>query len=198
MSRETDEVIAALIDLCREKKVTCIAQVGAEDGSEAWAIMTALEIPGFAVEADSRCLPCTPDLPFFNVAIGAGLELVPFYEHPTLGLSGMFAREDKGERSRAILQIGLDDFCKSLNRVPDALIVDTEGSTLEVLEGATGILKDLEVLYAECQTHAIRPGIRTLDDVEEFLRIFAPHLRRREGLPAYDGGSQGNYTWCRA
>lgn len=195
--RETDEVITSLIALCKEKKVTCIGQIGAEDGSEAWAIMTALEIPGFAVEADSRCQPCTPDLPFFNVAIGAGLELVKFYEHPTPGLSGMFEREDQGERARNILQISLDDFCLSLNREPDALIIDTEGSTLEVLEGATQILCGTEVIYAECQTLAIRPGIRTLDEVEEFLRVHAPHLRRREGLPAYDGGSQGNYCWVR-
>lgn len=197
MSRETDEVIDALVELCREKEVTCIGQIGAEDGSEAWAVMTALKIHGFAIEADSRCQPCTPDLPFFNVAIGAGLEIVRFYEHPTPGLSGMFAREDKGERMRAILQIGLDDFCESLNSVPDALIIDTEGSTLEVLEGATGILKNLEVLYAECQVDVLRPGVRTLDEVENFLRVHAPHLRRREGLPAYDGGSQGNYTWVR-
>lgn len=195
--RETDEVITALVNLCRDKKVTCIGQIGAEDGSEAWAVMTALEIPGFAIEADSRCQPCTPDLPFFNVAIGAGLELVKFYEHPTPGLSGMFEREDQGERARNILQIGLDDFCQSFGRDPDALIIDTEGSTLEVLEGAIGILKGIEVLYAECQVDVLRPGIRTLDEVENFLRVHAPHLKRREGPPAYDGGSQGNYCWVR-
>lgn len=89
----------------------------------------------------------------------------------------------------------LDTFCAAYSIKPDALIVDTEGSGLDVLEGAGDLLDDVKLIYAELQNAVIRPGVRLRPEVESFLSVrgFTQHSE----LPTYDAGGQGNFTYVR-
>ena len=121
---------------------------------------------------------------------------MPFYLHQNTGLSGHFPRGDSDSEICVLAQhVRLDHFCGIRYIEPDALIIDTEGSTMEALEGCGFILDNLKVVYAECQTQEIRPGIRLLPEVDKLL--VAHGMTQHEGLPSYDVGSQGNYTWIR-
>ena len=128
---------------------------------------------------------------------GGRVSYVPFYVHKTSGLSSPFVRGDSDEEARQFGQERLDTFCavRGISPLPDALIIDTEGSTLDVLEGCGAILNGVKLVYAEVQTCEIRPGMRLLPEVDAFLA--ARGFALRPGLPAYDGGAQGNYTWTK-
>ena len=197
MNHEEPHVIAALVALCKQMDVRCVVQVGAEDGFEAAEIARATGGRAIAIEADERCFNHRADgVEFHTALIGAtDCEAATFYRHVSFGLSSMLKRGDGGEEALELPQHRLDTFCAALDVRPDALVIDTEGTTLDVLKGATGILGGVRLIYAEVQTAEIRPGVSLLPDVEAWLteRGFV----RREGLPAYYPGSQGNYTFWR-
>jgi hypothetical protein len=127
--------------------------------------------------------------------IGAADSMTNFYVHAAQGLSSPIAREDGMEEKHELFQRRLDTFCAERGIVPDALLIDTEGTTLDVLEGAGSLINGVRLVYAECQTSMIRPGMRLLPEVDTLLtnRGFV----RRVGPPEYDAGGQGNYCWVR-
>ena len=196
MAREEEHVVAALVSLCKELGVTCVAQIGAEDGYEANEIRKATGARAIAIDGDPKCKPCAPEIEWYERLIGATDSYVTFYVHKTGGLSSLFMRGDSAEEARQLGQERLDTFiaARGLPK-PDALIIDTEGSTLDVLEGCSSLLDGVRVIYAEVQSVEIRPGMRLLPEVEAFLA--ARGFTLRPGLPAYDGGAQGNYTWTK-
>ena len=178
-------------------KITCLVQVGAEDGYEANAIREAVYgCRAVAIEPDPKCKPVSPKLEFHEALIGATNSVVEFYLNSVPGLSSQIPRYDGVEIRLTMPQQRLDTFCPKYGIVPDALIVDTEGTTLDVLEGCGSLIDGVRLIYAEVQAQEIRPGMRLLPEVEAFLaqRGFV----WREGPPAYSVGAQGNYTWVRA
>lgn len=191
---EEPHVIAALADLCKKMEIRCLVQVGAADADEAGRIHKETGCRAIGIEArdDAQCL--SGNVEYHHAIIGATDGVTEFYLHPTSELSGHFKRGDE-EKRVMMQQWRLDTFCFNNRLEPDALVIDTEGSTLDVLEGAGRILDNVRMIYAECQTEVLRPGIRLVGEVDTFLatRGFTAH----QGLPSYACGGQGNYTWVK-
>lgn len=195
MSQEEDHVISALVGLCKQLDVRCAVQIGAFDGSEVAAIQVATGCHAIAIEGNSLCKPISSDIEWHNVVIGATDGSTVFYLHPTHELSGQFPRGDGGELAISCEQMRLDTFCRERNLEPDALIIDTEGTGLDVLEGCGLLLDNVKLVYIELQNAVLRPGIRLRKETETLLE--AHGLTEHKGLPSYDVGGQGNYTWTR-
>ena len=198
MACEEEHVVAALVSLCKEMGVKCVAQIGAEDGYEVNEIRKATGCRAIAIEGDSHCKPCSPDIEWYERLIGATDCVTDFYQHDSLGLSSQIKRgDDAKEHLTRLGQERLDTFCaaRGISPRPDALIIDTEGTTLDVLEGCGDLIKGVKLVYAEVQAYAIRDGIRPVGDIDALLLPLG-FTHHRE-LPSYDGGAQSNLTWIR-
>ena len=195
MSQEEPHVVSALVDLCRKIGVSCLVQIGAEDGYEAEQVRLATGCRAVAIDADPQCGPLNgAGIEWHTAFIGAtDCAAFPFYLYGT-GLSTPFKR-DENAKPVEYPQVRLDTFCRDNGIIPDALVIDTEGSTLDVLEGCGELLADVKMCYAEVQAYAIRDGIRPVSDIDALLLPlgFTHHL----GLPSYDGGAQSNLTCIR-
>lgn len=195
MTCEHADVCRSLADICRKMAVSCVVQVGAEDGHEASYLAQTLGCRSIAIEANAG-VSSSPGIEYHVSVIGATNGPTTFYRHSNGALSGHFPRGSEEVAERRWMQ-RLDAFCGDNLIAPDALIIDTEGSTLEVLEGATGILGGVKVIYAEVQDYPIREGIRPFPLVDAFLaaRGFTAH----DAAPTYGkGDAQWNQTWVRA
>lgn len=192
--REKPETAAALADLCKEYGVTCVVQVGAGDGYEADFVRDAIGCSAVAIEGCTDSARVFDKTDWHIAVIGATDGPMPFYVHDNRNLSGQVKR-GTNERMVMVHQRRLDTFCRYHGYTPDALIIDTEGTTLDVLEGCGELLNNMKVVYAECQTVQIRPGIRTVTEVDKFL--VARGMTIHEGPPSYNPGGQGNFTWVR-
>jgi FkbM family methyltransferase len=196
MSREEDHVVHALEKLCQLHQVKCLFQVGACDGYEAYAVANKTGCKTVLFEPDPLCSPMARGMDWQAVMVGATDCVTTFYAHSTIGLSGQIARRDGAETAMQIKQTRLDTFCEQNDVWPDALIIDTEGTTLDVLEGCGDkILDGLKLVYAECQHSILRPGMRVVGEVNNLL--VAHGMALRPGLPSYDAGVQANFTWIR-
>lgn len=193
MSRERDEVTDALVRVCRLYGVKCLVQVGAHDGWEADVIRSAIGCRAVAIEGNTNCQPMSLGLEYRHAVIGATDGRTTFYLHKSPELSGNFQRDES--IPVIVDEQRLDTFCGAMGIQPDALIIDTEGTTLEVLEGAVERLPGVRLIYAEVQHAPLFPGGRLLPEVEAFLSVRG--FSRCEGLPAYGAGPQGNYLWVR-
>jgi len=197
MTREHDDVVESLAGVCERLGVACVVQVGAEDGYEADCLSVMIGCRAVAIDADPSCNPVSKLLEYHRYIIGATDCKTNFYPNFTHGLSSTLSRKDKSEYLlENEQQYRLDTFCTMNDIKPDCLIIDTEGTTLDVLEGCGDLLDNVKVIYAECQSHNLRPGVRPVTQVDEFLsaRGFTQHL----GPPSYSAGQvQGNYTWVR-
>lgn len=194
MAREQAQVVGALVDLLRQAGARCIVQVGAEDGWEADQIRLATGCRAVAIEADENCRPCSADLEYYHALIGAtDCASTAFYIYGP-GLSTTYPRDLQGKLVW-LPQQRLDTFCARAGLKPDALIIDTEGGTMDVLEGCGQLLERLSCIYAEVQAHPIRPGIRPVSAVNALLLPMG--FTQHWGLPSYDGGPQSNLTWMR-
>ena len=190
MSSESPDVITALISLCRQYAVRTVLQVGAEDGYEADCIRRELGCRAVCIEPDTRCGPVSHLLEWHEVLIGEGDGVTDFYLHATTGLSSKIQRHTKETLAR-IPQMRLDAFCRRHEVKPDCLIIDCEGTTLEVLRSAGPMLGFVSIVYCEVQ-HDDSHGPRNDSDVYAYLETFG--LRKRDGAPSYCAGSQSN--WC--
>ena len=197
MSQEEQGIVSALSTLCQELGVTCLVQVGAEDGFEADSIREATGCRAIAIEGLSNCKPYSDKLEYHYAIIGATNCVMPFYDYGP-GLSSQVPRKDIYALPYDIIQTRLDTFCNERGIVPDALIIDTEGTTLDVLEGCGDLLDGIKIIYCEVQSpqYALeREGSRPFGEVDTFLssRGFAI----RNGYPNYCAGPQANVTWIR-
>ncbi len=196
MNHEASNVVEALSELCAKVDVTTLIQVGADDGYESNEIREFMSCRAIAIDGDTRCVPISPTLEFHHLLIGATDSTTPFYVHSTLGLSSELTRADGKEKKALLQQYRLDTFCEMHGDIePDALIIDTEGTTLDVLEGCGELLDRMKLIYAEVQTYELRPGVRLIGEVDKLL--VAHGMTQHDGLPSYDGGAQGNATWIR-
>jgi len=199
---EEPHVVSALVELCKKHEVKCLIQIGAEDGYEAACIKEATKCRAIAIEPNVICEAHSPHIEFYNTVIGGYDSLTTFYIHEDTGLSSQLPRNDGHEIPFHTAQQRLDTWCNNRHIKPDALIIDTEGTTLDVLGGCGDLLFDIKIIYAECQTEIMRPGIRLLNEVDEFLvEIYG--MTQHHGLPSYscENGQypipQGNWTWIR-
>lgn len=175
-------------------QVKCLVQVGAEDGFEAAYIARDIGCRAVAIEANPENNQ-ESGVEHHNAIIGATNGMTVFYRHGSGDLSGHFPRGSNETRVDAMMT-RLDTFCEKHDLKPDALIIDTEGSALEVLEGSTGILDGVKMIYAEVQDYPIREGIRPFVYVHKFLaaRGFTCH----DAAPTYGkGDAQWNQTWVK-
>lgn len=194
VSREEPHVVAALVALCKQMDVRCVVQVGAGDGYEAEEIAKATGARAVAIDADSG-IRFVEGVEAYVAVIGAdNRPSVPFYFSSTPGLSTLFSRGANEECVHMPMR-RLDSFCALWNIVPDVLIIDVEGATVDVLEGAGHLLDGVKLIYAEVNSVPIRPGIRTVDAVDDILLPLG--FTHHRALPSYDGGAQSNLTYLR-
>jgi FkbM family methyltransferase len=197
MSREEEHVVHALAELCQMYQVKVLFQVGACDGYEAYAVANKTQCKVVCFEPDPLCAPMARSLDWHAVMVGATNCVTTFYAHGNRGLSSPIKRGDGEETEMRLRQTRLDTFCEKHEIWPDALLVDTEGTSLDVLEGCGDkILNGLRVVYAETQLTPFRPGMRVIGEVDAFLSVRG--MSRSFSLPAYGAeDSQGNSLWVR-
>lgn len=199
MAHEFPDVITALTNLCRQYRVRCIVQVGAEDGWEAAEVARRLgDCRAVAIDADPGSGPhVSGGMEWHQMLIGAtDSPQQPFYVHKERGLSSQLMRSDGKEERVLMPQRRLDTFCREQDHLaPDCLIIDTEGTTLDVLEGAGDLLSGVRVIYAEV-SHDTSRGNRAMADAVDG-HLVARGFARREDAPSYCAGSQSNWTWVR-
>ena len=195
MSHEEVAVVHALTNLCIRMEIKCLVQVGAGDGHEAYTVQQICNCTSVAIEGNPGATPMSSEIEFHNAVIGESNRLADFYIHEDEGLSGCLPRRDGREKHIVCPQYRLDTFCDYHRRTPDALIIDTEGTTMEVLSGSSNLMRGVKLIYAECQHVMYRPKVSMIEDVRNLLSgwDFVEHV----GLPSYLAGPQGNYTWIR-
>lgn len=194
---EEPHVITALIDLMRRHGTQCLVQVGCEDAHEAECIREATRCRVVGIDADPKCEAASPRVEFHRALIGAtDCVGMTFYVNTVVGLSTPYVRRDgHGQEIRHYPQWRLDTFCREHDMTPDALIIDCEGATLDVLKGCGEMLQHVNVVYAEV-SHDQSRGDNALDaDVDAYMTERG--FRRSMELPTYRAGAQSNWTYMR-
>lgn len=109
------------------------------------------------------------------------------------GSSLMQPPEGKKQQKREIKLIKLDDVCKDKNlQGPFVLKVDVQGAELMVLEGASRILPQCELVILEVSFFNFRPEMPDIYDVVSYMKekgfaiyeIFSGHNRPIDGARA--------------
>lgn len=196
MSVEHPQIITGLISLCKKQNVRCIVHVGAENGEEISRIRRASggKVRAIGIDADPKCVP-VPNIEFHRAMIGARNGHEAFYLNSS-GLSSAIQRHQNTGESKVMLhQRRLDTFCRENDISPDALIVDTEGTTIDVLLGAGDILDTLKLAYLEValdNSRGLRANAKMVD-----LIMTAVGMKQYTPLPAYNSGNQGNRVYIR-
>lgn len=197
-SHEREEVTDALCDLCEELRIQTLIQVGAGNAYEAHLVQERTGCRSIAFEGNPGLKCPFPGIEYNNIVVGATNCETKFYIYTNdVGLSGHFKRDGR-DKASLLPQIRLDTFCNENGIKPDGLIIDTEGTTVEVLEGCGNLIGGLKMVYAECQAKQIHAGGRLVDEANKLL--ISSGMSIRHGLPAYWDDfktSQGNYTWVR-
>jgi FkbM family methyltransferase len=106
----------------------------------------------------------------FNVAAGAADGVMDFFVHPDV--SGSSAkRQLEGEYFDGVrVEVPvrrLDSLIREPIARPCLLKIDTQGAEIEVLEGASGILSDIDVVIIEVSFHQFREGAPEFHQIVE-------------------------------
>lgn len=190
MACEEQHVVDSLIDLMRCYRIKHLVDVGSESGMESITISNATGCSVTMIEGNPDVAAMYPWVT--NAVIGATSGPSTFYGANQPGLSSLFNR---GGKEFSVNVIRLDSFCADRGISPDALIIDTEGTTYDVLLGAGDLLNSVRVIYAEVQNIPLYPGGKLANDVDSLLSNIG--FQKRPGLPSYDAGVQSNITWVR-
>lgn len=186
-TREFAESVAGAITLyCPESPV--VVNVGAENGFEAGIIEA--QVPGSIVY---RFEPTSGDDGLWSsLVIGATDGPTTFYRMEDAALSSTYNRTGSTPETRE--QIRLDTWAKRTD-VPriDALFIDTEGSTLDVLVGAGDLLGSVTFICAEVQDSKLYGDNALVSEVEGYLGRY--NIARVPG--GYPGGQQENRFYAR-
>ena len=107
----------------------------------------------------------------YNVAISNETGYQKFFVKNTNGIHGLRNRGDRyGMSSRSVFCMTLDDFCEKHGvGTIDAIKVDTEGCTYEVLIGAKRMLPNIGIMHIETETSELFEGQVLEADVFELL-----------------------------
>jgi hypothetical protein len=188
---ESDDVILAL-DLV-VGPVDVIVSVGCGDGYELSNLHAGRKIGIDAHPEMSACLFGGDFHPGLAISHVSGV--AEFWDGPSPGCSSL---HNRGGKSRIVQVLRLDDFLwrMGVSKV-DALLIDTEGTTLDVLIGCGKILDTARVVYAEVQFNQIYPNGKLFPEVNDFLVSRGFTLTDPDKLPSYDAGDQGNRLWVR-
>lgn len=193
MAQETREfaesVAKAIAYYCPANPI--VANVGADNGFEAGVIEEL--VPGAIVYRFEPCGGADDTRPRWNnLVIGATDGPVTFYRMGDTALSSTYNRGGSTPEQRE--QVRLDTWARNngLGRI-DALFIDTEGSTLDVLAGAGDLLASVTFICAEVQTSKLYGDNALVSEVEEYLGRF--NLVRVPG--GYPGGQQENRFYAR-
>ena len=182
-----DELIAALRTRCGESFV--MYNVGSYDGYESKRVV--VSIPGATVIAIDGNL-AVDGLSSYKAVIGATTGPSTFYVVDNGPLSSNYQR-DNGVATPCDEE-RLEDFISSRGLpAPDALFIDTEGTTMDVLLGCGDLLSGVRFICAETQESMLYPGGCLTADVDRFL--VSHGFTRIPG--GYKGGGQANVFWAR-
>lgn len=187
-TRESDEVIEAL----RQKLAgvrTCI-HIGCGDAYELAKLDCVTKI---AIDAHPGIKVMCEGMSYFNIGIAEVEGKAEFWHGNDWGLSSL---NDRGGQKYLINVTTLDDFVWT-HRIKDvdALIIDTEGTTWQVLQGAKETLKGVKFVYAEVQHEQIYPAPRCklVGEVTDLLAEYGLHPT--DGLPSYLAMPQANVLY---
>jgi len=76
----------------------------------------------------------------------------------------------------------IDSYCSKNNIKPDVLLIDTQGSEYQVLEGAKGVLNNVQVILAEWSRQELYKNQKYLSDIQELLNDYGFALAERIDL----------------
>lgn len=105
---------------------------------------------------------------FFNVAAGASSGEIEFFVHDDTTGSSMYRQLEGATLDGTVVKIPvrpLDDLLPERINRPCVLKVDTQGAELEVLKGASRLLKDVDIAILEVSMHQFREGSPEIGDV---------------------------------
>lgn len=195
MARETrefaEEIARAIGYYCPPNPV--VVNVGADDGFEAEVIESM--VSGSTVYRFEPCIWTWSDLPdtvkWSNLVIGATDGETTFYRMSDTALSSTYKRIGSTAEKRQ--QTRLDTWARLNNTRMDAMLIDTEGSTLDVLVGAGDLLASVSFICAEVQETKLYGDNALVSEVEEYLGRF--NIVRVPG--GYPGGQQENRFYAR-
>lgn len=184
---ETEEVVEALVKAFG--RVRTVIDVGSGDGYEVSRIDADRRI---AIDAHPGVPRLYTNVEYFTTAISDFDGVAPFYTGPSPGCSSLY---DRGGEVLPTPVARLDTFCQDRGIVHvDALIIDTEGTTYDVLVGATELTPSLKFIYAEVQIERLYPN-KLFHEVNAYLESCG--FSRMDTLPSYTAGDQANYLWTR-
>ena len=193
MAHETrefaEEVAKAIAYYCPPSPV--VVNVGAEDGFEA-AIIEA-RVPGSTVYRFEPCNGDNDTRPHWsNLVVGATDGPTTFYRMGDTALSSTYNRTGSEPEERE--QTRLDTWARGIGLGHiHALLIDTEGSTLDVLVGAGGLLGSVAFICAEVQETKLYGDNALVGEVEDHLAKY--NIVRVPG--GYPGGQQENRFYAR-
>ncbi|MHC4332184.1 MAG: FkbM family methyltransferase [Planctomycetota bacterium] len=76
----------------------------------------------------------------------------------------------------------LDRYCAHNGLQPEVLLMDTQGSEYEILEGAASILPGVQVILLEWSVLELYKGQKYLDDIQELLKPFGFEMKKKIDL----------------
>jgi hypothetical protein len=189
-THESEEVIEAL----RQKLVgvrTCI-DIGSGDAYELCKLDCERKI---AIDAHPYIGIQIEGIEFHNIGIAEVSGKAPFWHGPDWGCSSL---NNRGGEEFLIDVITLDEFvAKHEIKDVDALIIDTEGTTWQVLQGAKKVLETVKYIYAEVQLTEIYPYPRCRLGHEVSVMLEEYGLKMVTELPSYNAWPQANILYAR-
>jgi FkbM family methyltransferase len=129
-------------------------------------------------EANDKYIPSlsASGFPFFNVVLSnPGREYVDFYNGTNSGDS-YYKETTKIYDNQTSIKLP----CTTLDNIiqtyqlpyPNFIKIDTQGSELDILQGATSVLKFVDLIYVECPILTYNKGA---PDIRDYLNFFKNH-----------------------
>ena len=98
------------------------------------------------------------------------------------GSSHRGARPELREQQIDVRCLTVDQYCAERGVVPDVMLLDTQGSEFEILEGATVALQHVQAIILEWSTAPLYEGQKYLPDIERLLAKSGFVLERQINL----------------
>jgi len=92
------------------------------------------------------------------------------------------ARPELREQQIDVRCMTLDQYCAECGVAPDVMLIDTQGSEFEILEGATVTLMNVKAIILEWSTAPLYEGQKYLSDIERLLSKFGFVLEKQINL----------------
>ena len=160
-------------------KIKNIYDVGAHKGN--WSVAMNKELPDanfYLFEANSHHEEDLKklDYQYYINVLSNNEKNIDFYSN-NAGTGDSYYKENTSTydtvKSKQITSKTLDDLVKK-NKIPfpDFIKIDTQGSELDILNGAHDCLKNAQLLLLECPVYPFNSGAPTMPDYIDFLLKF--------------------------